>query len=456
MDNRADLPEGLLLWLAAGCVILLVHWKRNQPGGGLIFAYLINLWMIHWVAPAVYLAPWYTFFDFNIVMLGFEQSLYGVLAFAGGSLIVTPFLKLRRSPGRRIQVDERLRPLSNAYMTVGIVAYMLTATPLKHIPSFKSLISVGQQFVVLGLCLACWHAWHTGHRFRFFALIGVMCFLPFITVITRGFIGYGVDAVLVIVAFIASFIRPRWKIIAVGLVSIFLGLSVYVNYMRDRGDIRDTVWGRQSYMNRVEQVMDTLENFEWFDWTNESHLLAIDHRLNQDFLVGLAVANLAESKDYADGETIEMSVFAVVPRILWPEKPVYAGSPDVVSEYTGLNFAPGTSVGIGQVMEFHINFGTTGVVIGFILMGIIITLIDTTAWRRLLTGDPFGFVLWYLVGISFLQVGGSMVEVVGTAAASLVLGLMVNTIMKHRFSAETNGSKAGSSVSPADHERLPS
>ena len=456
MENRADLLVGLLLWLVAGSVILLVHWKRNRAGGGLIFAYLIHLWMIHWVAPAAYLAPWYEFLNFNVVMLGFEQSLYGILAFAGGSLIVTPFLRSRRSLNLRIEVNERLKPLANAYMTVGVVAYMLTATPLKYIPSFKSLIAVGQQFAVLGLCLACWHAWHTGHRFRFFALIGVMCFLPFITVVTRGFIGHGVDAVLVIVAFIASFFRPRWKIIVVGLTAIFLGLSVYVNYMRDRGDIRDTVWGRQSYVNRMEQIMDTLEDFEWFDWKDESHLLAIDQRLNQNFIVGMAVANLLESKDFADGETIKMAAFAVVPRILWPEKPVYAGSPGLVSEYTGLEFAHGTSVGVGQVMEFHINYGTTGVVIGFMLMGMIITVIDITAWRRLLTGNPFSFVLLYLVGISFLQVAGSLVEVAGTAAASVVLGLTVNTFMKSRFSAGMNGLKAESSDLPADHERLPS
>jgi putative effector of murein hydrolase LrgA (UPF0299 family) len=83
-------------------------------------------------------------------------------------------------------------------------------------------------------------------------------------------------------------------------------------------------------------------------------------------------------------------------------------------------------VGVGQVMEFYLNFGTPGVVIGFIIMGVIITALDWQAAERLARSDLHGFVLWFLPGIALLQVNGQLVEMTASAAASLVVALLVN------------------------------
>jgi hypothetical protein len=111
---------------------------------------------------------------------------------------------------------------------------------------------------------------------------------------------------------------------------------------------------------------------------------------------------------------------------LWPDKTITAGSGTVVSQYTGVQYAAGTSVGIGHVMEFYINFGAWGVIIGFAFMGALVTLLDSFAAQRLANGDLHGFVLWYLPGISLLQVGGSMIEVTTSAVASLFVAMMAN------------------------------
>src|SRR5207245_1669091 len=82
--------------------------------------------------------------------------------------------------------------------------------------------------------------------------------LPFLTVVTQGYIGYGTVAALSVFAFITSFYRPRWKLVIIGLLVAYLGLSLYVTYMRDRQDIRDVVWGGQSYRARAQRVYGTL------------------------------------------------------------------------------------------------------------------------------------------------------------------------------------------------------
>src|SRR5438445_369176 len=77
-------------------------------------------------------------------------------------------------------------------------------------------------------------------------------------------------------------------------------------------------------------------------------------------------------------------------------------------------------------MEFYINFGTLGVVLGFFIIGALVTILDRAASDRLRVNNLHGFVLWFLPGISLLQVGGSMVEITGGAAACLVVAMLAN------------------------------
>src|SRR5207249_1516081 len=117
-----------------------------------------------------------------------------------------------------------------------------------------------------------------------------------------------------------------------------IGLSVFVTYMRDRGEIRDTVWGGKSMQVRVSQLQKTASAFEWFDISNTEHLAQIDRRLNQSYLAGLAVTRLSDSGEYVHGKTLWEALIALVPRAIWPDKPIEAGSGSMVSEYTGLTF----------------------------------------------------------------------------------------------------------------------
>jgi hypothetical protein len=150
-------------------------------------------------------------------------------------------------------------------------------------------------------------------------------------------------------------------------------------------------------------------------------------RLNQNYLVGAAVRNLESgSKEHAHGQTVIEAFQSLVPRALWPSKPVAAGSPRIVTEYTGITFAAYTSVGVGQVMEFYINFGTAGVIIGFLLFGTLLTLLDTWAAERLWRGDWLQFAMWFLPGLALMQAGGSLVEVLSSAGAGMLAVLFVN------------------------------
>jgi hypothetical protein len=212
--------------------------------------------------------------------------------------------------------------------------------------------------------------------------------------------------------------------VAAGTLVAFLGLSIYVTYMRDRRDIREVVWGGESLASRIGRLTETFTEMEWFDLNNIEHLHRVDDRLNQDALVGMAVDNIRSGAvPLARGGTIADAGLALIPRALWPAKPIVAGSGDLVAAYTGLVVPEGTSVGIGHVMEWYVNFATPGVIIGFMLLGAVTVFVDRSAGRWLYRGDVARFTIWFLPGLSVLQVGGSFVEMMSSGAAALLIGL---------------------------------
>jgi hypothetical protein len=173
-------------------------------------------------------------------------------------------------------------------------------------------------------------------------------------------------------------------------------------------------------------MSETISAFEWFDYTNVFHIRLMDGRLDQDYLVGAAVAYLHEGKaSYAYGSTLWDSVVALAPRVLWRQKPQTAGSGDLVSNYTGFKFAEGTSVGIGHVLEWYINFGRFGVITGFFIFGFAIIVVDRACARLLAAGNSRMFLMWYMPGLSLLTIGWSFSELTSTGAAALVMAWMM-------------------------------
>ena len=426
MEDTFPFAFGVVLWIVVAIAIVGVHWHRTGGGTGLVLAYVLSLWTLHWVAAPLYLLPWYRYQDDYFVKLGFEQSTYALIAFGCGSLVLAPLVaRFFRGLFARSLPAAPHRSLPTLYLCAGAASYLLLSS-LGSVPTVTALVASGQYLFVAGLCLQCWVSWQRRERHKFLQWLGLAFTLPFVTILSRGFMGYGAVATLIVCTFVAGFLRPRWKIVVASTVLLYVGFSFYVNYMRDRTEIRMTVWGGQSLGARVEAIGATLGTFEWFDPSSQQHLRRIDERLNQNVFVGAAVSLMQYSENYAYGKTIGDAVLALVPRALWPNKPVEAGSGRLVSEYTGITFSEGTSVGIGQVLEFYINFGALGVVVGFLIFGGVITLIDVIATRQLLAQNWQGFVMWYLVGISCLQVGGSLVEVFGSAGASLVGAALLN------------------------------
>lgn len=429
-----QLQRDVILWVLAVLIVIGMRLRLHQRSAGLVLAYMANLWLIHWPAALTYLFPLTAGPDADRVIRGFHYSTLGIMGFAVGSIVFAPFLiRALEAPRSHTAAAERRLPdarLPWTYVLIGICSYLILNPLLGGIPTVSAISGATTQLIIAGFCLGLWYHWFSGQHKKFLAVLALAFMLPMVTILRQGFLGYGAIALITIITFIAAFYRPRWKLFFMSALIGYLGFSFYVTYMRDRGELRTSVWGGEAVSDRISQLSNTVGTIEWFDPLNPSHILRVTGRLNQNFLVGASVERMeAGAKDFANGQTVIEAITSLIPRAIWPDKPQRAGSPKIVSEYTGIGFAAGTSVGIGQVMEFYINFGGIGVVIGFVVLGIIITMIDTWAGQRIWVGDWLQFAAWYLTGLAMIQAGGSLVEVVSSAGAAMVAVLFVNRYM---------------------------
>jgi hypothetical protein len=205
--------------------------------------------------------------------------------------------------------------------------------------------------------------------------------------------------------------------------------------MASRTAYRESTWYHDSsFASRVEGAFGMFQDFEWYDSTNSKHREVIDGRLNQNLLVGAAAERLQMGLvDFANGSTFVTMALGLIPRALWPNKPQVGGGGTVVTEFTGIAFAEGTSVGAGQVLEFYVNFGTFGVIGGFLIYGWLIGWMDLRTMQMLAERNQAGVLLWFTVCLAMLQPGGNLLEVTVSAAGSAVTSYIFGHFLNRRW-----------------------
>lgn len=424
----------LIIWIIAITLIVFVSWKRKENNSGLALIYAISLALIHFIAAFVFFFNPQQFVNDKWMLYGFREATYGIVFFAIGNLVAAPFLlNMFNVPKAQPDTTDIIIPKDQKifvqkYFKIGAIAFFILPFFLFDIPTARALVGAAQQLLVVGVCLICWIAWKENNRQRLRFWLVVAFSFPLLTVLLHGFLGFGTTMTMVILFFIVRFFKIKVKTVIIGLLLAYLGLSVYLSYMRDRGDIRGVVWTGGSFSERINAAKNIVLKPEWFNLFSLEHLEMIDSRLNQNVLVGAAVDHLSAGKvDFAQGKTLTDSFIALIPRIIWKDKPYVAGGSDAASEYTGILFSEHTSVGLGAVMEFYINFGRLGIIIGFFALGAFIAFIGSRAGYYLNKGEVYKFVIWFLPGLAIVSGGGSFAEIAASAGANMVIARLVTS-----------------------------
>ena len=432
-----SIAECLAVWVLVAVLLVWSQWRWGGASCGIPFAYFLGLAIIHVPGAVLYLDPTYEFYNPQFVETGFQITTLGVVGFMVGVLIAGTRARIPRRRHVTSAKSDVVSPatvpeinrLAWGFLIFGFVVQLVIEPALRGL-YLTALLSGLSQLTLAGACLGLYLAHITGDKAMLRRWLIVASAFPAVTLLTSAFLGYGVSALLVVVSFAVALFRPRlWSIFPFAI-AMFLGISIFVTYSRDRNDYRAAAWQEGASLGqRAERVMNTFTNFEFVDLDNPKHRANIDARLNQNELVGAAEAHIASGRaDYANGETFWVALVAPIPRILWPDKPVFGGSGDTVANYTGYSFADGTSVGLGQVLEFFINFGWTGVFWCYVLYGAICRRLDMHAGFALRAGRFRSFLIFFMPGVTLMQSGGALAEVVGSAAGAFVAALLSSAL----------------------------
>jgi len=404
---------------------LLFILRREGVSLGLPIAYLYLLLLIHVPGAFAHIVGRDFLLNSDLVELAMRFTAFGSICFVAGVWLA------RRSAPRASFCPDVDRPHFWLFCLIGGWACIYGLSPLYEIPSVSAAVEKGGGIWMLGVMLGLRAAWQRADVKRIGIWFGALMVYPVLMLLLGGFLSYGSTAIILVCSVLTVSTRSYWRVVSGIAVFGFLSLSIFVTYFQHRDNIRDQVWGGRPLEARIDSVIDTAKDFEWLDPTNRAHLIALDKRLNQNYFVGLAARRIQDGQvDYLDGESVWEGLQALVPRAFWPEKPVYAGSPQIVSKMTGLALSRDTSFGVGNVMEFQINFGIPGVVVGFFALGWLIGTLDLKAAIAEQRGELGNVILFFLPCVALIQPNGSLVEIFSGSAAALVGAFVWNFVWK--------------------------
>jgi hypothetical protein len=405
----------LIFICLAAFLWLLGLLRRDRVSLGLPIAYLYSLLLIHVPGAFAHIAGRDFLFHSDLIEIGMRFTALGSMCFVAGVWLArfsTPRMTIRREANRHHFWW---------FCLFGGWSLIYGLSPLYQIPSVSAAVGKGGGIWMLGVMLGLRAAVQRGDRKRIGIWLGALMVYPVLMLLLGGFLSYGSAAIIIVLSALTISIRSNWRVVVGITATVFLSLSIFVSYYQHRNDIRDQVWGGAPLEARIDSVTDTVRGFEWLDLNDRMHLIALDQRLNQNYFVGLAARRIQLGlADYLVGDSVRQGLLSLVPRVLWPEKPVFAGSPQIVSKMTGLHLSPTTSFGVGNVMEFQINFGVPGVVIGFFVLGWLIGTLDLKAAVAEARGDMGGVILFFLPAVALINPEGSLVEMFSGSAAALV------------------------------------
>ncbi len=416
----------LLIWLGLLAALIVFAVGRPREGGVLVLTYFLGLSLIHVPGVLPFLDRRFTV-GLEESLDGFELTLFGMAAFIVGAVIAKrTSSKLRLAPVPPPPTFERF---GTQAVIFGVLSYFVVLPISARVPSLTALVSPLATLLIIGLWLRLYSSTMHNDSAKTAQTLVLLPLLPLATLGAAGFLGYGIYWILSVVTFLYVISRHRVWFYAASPIVVYLGLSLFVVYMGERTEIRDLVWHQQATIGeRVSRISGIFTHFELLNLESDRHADALNERLDQNYLVGRGMQYHKEGlSPFVHGASVP--VWAFVPRAIWTDKPVIGGGKQLVADFTGMTFAEDTSVGSGQVLEFYMNFGMPGVLVGFFALGFLLMRLDHGIVRALGFADLRALLKYAMPGLTLLQPGGNLMEILVATLAAIV-GAYALTSMK--------------------------
>jgi hypothetical protein len=278
-----------------------------------------------------------------------------------------------------------------------------------NVPTVSTAVYCISGLARVGLCMLLVDALHTKLWGRLAIALGVFTALSIAGSLTSGFTFIRINAIIPLVTILLVSFGISWKSIGgLVLLTVFATSSVSA-WLETRVLIRSgsleslPLLGKASaffaeYLQRLTVP------------SPDSVFNTVMERVDMTDLLSAQVAYQPEVEPYAYGETLYASLYTLIPRFLWPDKPEVAGGSSFVAQYTGIIRISGdeTSIGLPYPFELYANGGPIAVIVGLGIIGYICGKLELGMTR---TPASLGSFWALCLATSFLCEGGQRSDV---------------------------------------------
>ncbi|MCX6907910.1 MAG: hypothetical protein NTY01_07700 [Verrucomicrobia bacterium] len=414
-----------MLALILVCVLsfLVLVWHSRLVGItlGLPIAYLFAAHFQYLPGAFAHAVSGDFFVDSSATQIGLEFTTIGTICFVTGVILAQRVMRgaVVKSDTPWLQQGGMLRFAVYCLWGGWLVVYV--ASFLDRIPSLGAAIDQGALVWIMGVLIGFLTAVRQRRTGPVFLWLAALSVYPLYVLIWGGFLSFGSTSIFVVMSALVVTSKSHLRAYTVLALFSLLSFHVFLSYIQKRSDFRETARQGAGLEERVARAARMFTDLEWFNPSNPGQLNGLDMRLNQSQFVGMAFANIKSGHvDFLHGRSVWEGLQAMVPRMLWPDKPHFAGSSQIIREVSGFAVNETTTYGVGQVLELYANFGVSGIVFGLLLFGFAYGWIDRKVVVTLQNGDLGGVFVWFLMGVAILTPLGSIAEVVGNTSAAAV------------------------------------
>jgi hypothetical protein len=350
---------------------------------------------------------------------------------------IAPLLEYNIYPQNSMSID---KDEYISFATFSCVAFILGLFSVKN--KFKKLeinissklaSNLGRGFLIIGLFgnLATFFLPYSFKAiFTFFVILkssGIFCLIYsdkkidkaiiiiiFLQTAITAILGAALINFIVFSMFFLMFYSLRYKITLKSKISIIVIALVFLSVFQSlKSQYRLLTWeegkswqSKLEWQSKLAILIDviTLDSFiSVFDTDigNNKSFIQTVHRLNQGWQTSMVVNHIPKHVNFENGNAlIDDIISSVMPRFLMPNK-------RVVNDYKRFNYYTGhtlndqTSMSIGVIGDFYINFGFYGTIISMFVFGYFIARLTLWFYKKYIIYNPIDLV-WLPFLFSYL------------------------------------------------------
>jgi hypothetical protein len=318
----------------------------------------------------------------------------------------------------------------------GVFGYLLNPSVAAQSSSFVQWIAVASGLSNLAIIAAAIHAFGNNSRAHVRLLLAIV---P-ISAVVGLFSGFKGDIVfpILLVMLVRFYYRPRvpWRPITLVALLMFLVVPANITY---RAKLRP---GEGVFLTSTGGVLAALTGT-----IGESVEMPLSQRLsivgqwgtarfrNVDSLA-LIMQKTPHPNPYLRGRLYALGIpIILVPRFLWPSKPVLDNGYIFSQEYLDLPASSVTSTPITEPGDLYMNFGVAGVLSGMFVWGVVCSCLY--AWIRRRPGnDSAALLLFFAALLQLANVEADFVSLLATAFRALLLAWIVGRALYPSWALE--------------------